>query len=299
LLIDIRQHIVTLVAVFLALAVGLVLGSAFVGGTSMEKHVSKMLEKEFGKLRKENEQKQERVDALTEEIRRHQEFESMVAPYLTEARLARRGVAIIQTGDYDDAVESTRRALESAGAVIHSVTSIHIADDDAEVRAARAVKAITGKTEEDDPINRVVSMLANCISTGGNASAVDIMESEKLISKSGDYTRPAEVIILVGGCKEKSSLLPSSIDSVVIARLKSNGVSTIVGVEPSIVGTSCIRTYQEEGISTVDDIDQPLGKVALVYAILGSTGDFGLRKSAERLVPKDMELDSWMKKYRR
>jgi hypothetical protein len=39
------------------------------------------------------------------------------------------------------------------------------------------------------------------------------------------------------------------------------------------------------GLSTVDDIDIPPGRIALVLTLAGRRGDFGFKKTAEAPVP--------------
>lgn len=58
-----------------------------------------------------------------------------------------------------------------------------------------------------------------------------------------------------------------------------------VGVEPSDADPSSISYFSENGLSTVDDIDLSSGKVAAVFALLGAEGNFGIKGSADRLLP--------------
>lgn len=297
-LINLRQHIITLVAVFLALAVGITMGTSFIGGASVERNISRLLEKEFSKLRVENQQQGSDIDDLSEQLHRHNDFEQSIVPQLLNGRLAKQSVAIIQTGDYPEATQYAKKALETAGAQVRSVTVLYVSDDATEFRAAKAVHKISGTQDIQDVTDRMLEIIANCVTYGQNTAALDVLESEKLISKSGDYTGRVTNVVLVGGSKEQVTILSHSIDAVLIDKLKADNVSTIVGAEPAEAVTSYVRAYHEEGISTVDDIDRPLGQVALVYALLGYSGDYGIKKTAERLVPKELGLKQWLKPSR-
>jgi hypothetical protein len=45
----------------------------------------------------------------------------------------------------------------------------------------------------------------------------------------------------------------------------------------------------DQGVTSVDCIDLIEGKTALVYALLGESGRFGVKDSAERLLPPPPE----------
>jgi Copper transport outer membrane protein, MctB len=58
-----------------------------------------------------------------------------------------------------------------------------------------------------------------------------------------------------------------------------------VGVEASDADPSSISFFDEHNLSTVDDIDLTSGKVATVFSLLGAEGNFGIKGSADRLLP--------------
>lgn len=55
-----------------------------------------------------------------------------------------------------------------------------------------------------------------------------------------------------------------------------------MGVEVSRVEQSAIPTFQRHRISTVDGIDEPIGRLALVLLLAGADpGDYGIRDTAD------------------
>ncbi len=58
-----------------------------------------------------------------------------------------------------------------------------------------------------------------------------------------------------------------------------------VGVEQSDADPSSISYFDDHGLSTVDDIELTSGKVASIFALLGAEGNFGIKGSADRLLP--------------
>ena len=58
-----------------------------------------------------------------------------------------------------------------------------------------------------------------------------------------------------------------------------------VGVETSTAEPSSISFFQANDLSSVDDVEMTAGKLALVFAMLGAEGSFGVKSSADRLLP--------------
>jgi len=62
----------------------------------------------------------------------------------------------------------------------------------------------------------------------------------------------------------------------------------IVGVESTTTEPSSIGFFQANELSSVDDVDTTAGQLALVYALGGSEGSFGVKGSADHLLPTDL-----------
>jgi hypothetical protein len=61
--------------------------------------------------------------------------------------------------------------------------------------------------------------------------------------------------------------------------------TTAVGAEATDTESSSISFFQSRDISSVDDLDLVAGRVALVFSLLGAEGSFGVKDSADRLLP--------------
>jgi len=73
-------------------------------------------------------------------------------------------------------------------------------------------------------------------------------------------------------------------DSGLIGGIAAVGIP-IVGVELSNAEPSQIPWYQSKDLSSVDDLDTTAGQAALVYALTGSHGSFGVKATADSLLP--------------
>ncbi len=58
-----------------------------------------------------------------------------------------------------------------------------------------------------------------------------------------------------------------------------------VGVEDSEAEPSSISFFASNDLSSVDDVDLVAGRLATVFALLGAEGSFGVKSSADRLLP--------------
>jgi hypothetical protein len=58
-----------------------------------------------------------------------------------------------------------------------------------------------------------------------------------------------------------------------------------VGVETSTDDTSNVPFFQSNDLASVDDVDLKAGQLAMVFAMLGADGSFGVKGSADQLLP--------------
>ena len=59
----------------------------------------------------------------------------------------------------------------------------------------------------------------------------------------------------------------------------------VVGVERTATDPSEVGWSGDRGLTSVDNVDQVAGKAALVFALNGSDGAFGVKSSADALLP--------------
>ena len=103
--------------------------------------------------------------------------------------------------------------------------------------------------------------------------------------KAGSFRRPADGVVVARTVKAQSGQTALFLSGLYSA-LADIDVPTI-GVEDSDVSESAVPTWSHAGLSTVDDIDTPAGRLALALLLSGSAiGNYGLNKSAgDGIVP--------------
>lgn len=284
-IIDIRYHIITLVAVFLMLGVGILIGTTMVGNETLIKQQDQLadrLEDQLNGLRMEALEVQERCDLLEEENSTLRLFSEKIVPFTVADRLTGARVAVFEVGG--PASDDLLNDLKSAGAVVEPVVTLM---DELDV-AGRQEKIAqdfgwSGKKPEELTA-QLAREIGSAVATGRNPAFIDYLVREGLVSVTGGYHTPVKSAVFIGGVQETESRRVSTVDLNLIDGLVSNGV-VVAAVEESTGSGRSIKEYQKRKISTVDNIDTPWGRVALVLALSGHPGSYGSKPTADQMLP--------------
>ncbi|MDO8683886.1 MAG: copper transporter [Armatimonadota bacterium] len=295
-MIDLRYHIYSLVAVFLSLALGILIGASIVApGATDSKGVNRSqsqiteLERSYDSLRKEIADKQETASALQVRLDQTEQVCRALFPSAVNGLLSYRNVAIIQTGGSDEAVAAARTALEQAGAKVNCSIRLNdkLVKDGDSVSEAAIEAGFNSDTDDSAKLNALLTVLTDSIVWAKSTDKLDILEKHNLVSVSGDMTHWNKTIVIVGGANSKPHNHARALDMPLIEALQNKGVEP-VGCEAYDVKISYIGAYAGKGISTVDCIDKAAGQIGLVYALTGEHGHFGAKKTADRLIPRTL-----------
>ena len=279
-----RYHAASLAAVFLALAVGILIGVGF--GSDIVSGTADDLE---NSLASDLDERQQQVDDLEADLESERAFSEAVTPAVVADRLRGREVAVIALGDLDGALAGEiRDAAELAGATLSEVAVVAAPPDTA--AAATAIREAGGPNEpRGAALERASKRLGRALIDGG--PSFDALRGAMLTRYSG---RPGDIdaIVLVRELPEELSPRDAA-DTERLERGLIEGMRSIadprglavVGVEQTTTEPSSIGFFTDNGAASVDNLDQLPGQVALVYALDGAVGTFGVKDSADSLVP--------------
>lgn len=285
--VDLRYHLVSLSAVFLALSVGMLIGGLFLQTTPQEtqQRLVRRIQEDLARITAES-------DRNRRDFERMEEAFKMLAPRLVKARLKARRVAVVQTGDDDRALADTLKALRNAGAEPVSVTVVTARwldlSDEQKQSIIRELRTL--KPNLPDDFTAVVKALANGVALFGYDQAVELLRREGLVRTSGDYTLPCRFVVLVGGSVLPDSPRPAEIDRPLIRQWQSVGIQ-VIAAERRDCATSHVPIYRETDIPSVDCIDTAMGQVILPFLFGAEPAAYGMKDSAEKVVP-DALLES-------
>lgn len=284
--INLRYHIASLVAVFLALGLGILIGFAAPWDQSLaesQQQLASRLESQIELQRKKNDSLKASINTLEMQNSIQSRFEKQVLPLLVKGRLKDKSIAIIDINGSSppaDLIET----LKSSGAAIQSVTLLGGLALDVKKEPEIMTTATT-----DREVNKYSPgcEIARSILTG-EAIACGVLD-EKSLKSTGQYGTRVTDVVLVGSGRQGSNRNLSSLDSDIINYFQSRNIR-VIGVEESMAQFSCMERYQEKKLTTVDNIDTVPGLVSLVYAIEGRPGSYGIKSSAKRMLP-DLESE--------
>ncbi len=278
-----RYHAASLAAVFLALAVGILIGAG-IGDTVLndtEESLRDSLENDLEEARSES-------DDLNADLAKQREFGNSVYPILVADRLPGVQVGVIALGDLPGPVsEDLDRALEPTGAKLRRVSVVRTPPDAeglAEELGARRFGAITSDPERLEALGR---RLGAQLARGGGGLVE--RTGDVLLSRSSGEGGGLDRVILVrplpGELDPAEAEQSKAFESGIVEGARRSGL-TVVAVERSDSDGSSVPFFKDRDVATVDAIDLDAGRVAMVFALLGASGDFGVKDTADRLLPE-------------
>jgi hypothetical protein len=303
--IDFRYHIVSLVAVFLALALGL-----FLGSTTLQSTVTHSLRQQANRVTQENHSLETERDQLKSEVAAQQSFATAVESYAVAGKLAGTSVAVVSApGVNNDARGRLITTLTNAGATVTADVRLQGGYLDssqdttwgqlaAQVAGTRPLPRTNGAGQAATELAHVLvnRPAAHITSARRIETVLSTFSAGKMLTLSGPApVRPAELAVLLvplGSAPDTSAIAVAQYDDLIaLARELRHSSSGVVVAGPTIDATAnggalaAIRADQAVSkiVSTVDSDDTAVGRVATVLALAaapgGTTGSFGIAQS--------------------
>jgi hypothetical protein len=319
--ISLRYHIVSLVAVFLALALGIVVGS-----TVLQEGTVSVLRATSERVRQESERNSRRNVFLEQEQARLQSFGATVLSELVQDRLKGRSVVLVDTDKVDSGMrDAVRKVLDDAGARVDG--QITFADDrlalatEADRTAlARLLAVEDGGTPEalrGELVNKLAARLATSTAlpqedarrasdmlTGLQDAdfLADLKLSQSLAAGNDPFPRQDSLFVLLGPAATATTAVAPDAFLVPLAdQVSTQTGGPVAGGEAAAVPeqTSWIRALRDNRavsrrVSGIDSVDTVYGQLALVEALEGSlqqlpAGQYGIKAGASGLLPERTE----------
>ncbi len=291
-LIDLRYHIVSLAAVFLALAVGILIGTSMVGTPSVEKHIRR-LRVDFDKVQKEDRRLQGENQDLRQKTRVLETGLRQVVPQMVRGRLAAKHVAVLSCGRMPDAslLREIKFLLTSAGAAVTSITTFqgNLLPENPSSRKILLDATGIEATDLERARRHMAARIVRETLLGRDPSLVRLLgQYSPGLLLDGDYSVAADAAVFLptasNDAEERALAEGTSIQARIADALREQGITTVV-CETQQSAVPLIPYFARYNLTTVDGVDTPLGKIALVYALAGKQGHYGTRPPAAQLLP--------------
>lgn len=314
-MIDFRYHIVSLISVFLALAVGIVLGAG-----PLRDFIADELTGQVEQLREEKEALRADLDSAQRDLEERSAFIAEAAPQLLDGALADRTVAIVElAGANPEVTDAVIARLEQAGAEIVgrvSVSPTWTAADQRPFRSGIAgnlaayldpAPAADATTEQQlgaalgqaltlrDPANPAEA------SEGANAM-YELLVSSELIAAVDEPSGPAYTTVVIAPPSPAADADLTEVNATYLElaqALAATGEGSVLAGSNTVPGdlVAAARADAEANaqVTTVDTVGNIVGQVnvplALAAAIEGSGGHFGFDGETTAVVPDPVTLD--------
>ncbi len=315
-MIDFRYHIVSLISVFLALAVGIILGAG-----PLQNAIGDQLTDQVAALRTERNDLREQLATADAKAADDARMIEAAGPQLVADSLAGRRVALVDVDGTDAARDKQLAAqFEAAGAAVVArvrLTSSWTDESDASVRKTVADGLAENQPDlaADASVERRLGQTLAIALTGAqpenpaarSSQAVDLegqLVRFELISVRAAQAQPAEAIVLVSGSAAKAAepaASPSATkpaDSAIDAEVELAVAAQAVAKAALVIGPTArsgdlISTIRNRNaadtISTVSGIEAEAGRISVPLALaarLGAVvGQYGFESSATDVLP--------------
>ncbi len=312
-MINFRYHVVSLTAVFLALAIGLIVGTAALNGP-----LSDQLSHNVSQLSRQNGQYRDQVNQLESEVSQREQFATEVAPALLAGRLAGRRVLVLSMQQSASYVDDMVADLNLAGAKVTAEVEI----EDSFVRPANKdtlldlastslaslnTTAISALPAESDGVQTSSALLADVLVD--HVPAVPEGAAQTILAAYSQYVtvkqptdkdapiEPAEAVVVLATppYSDENAAGENQETITMITQFAMAGTGAIVVGAPGNAGQGNVISAitgdaaLSKTVSTVDDVDTPQGRIAATLAmqerlVYKQTGHYGI--AASSLLPK-------------
>jgi Copper transport outer membrane protein, MctB len=313
--IDFRYHLVSLIAVFLAVALGIVIGTTQLNGPVLTN-----LQGQVTALQDDKRQLEDQTQVLQTELDDVGGFDEAIGPTLVQGTLAGRSVLLVVASPDVDAevVEGLTALIGSAGATVTGTIRLSETYGDAATTAA-VQTFLTGPgrptsvvlPESDDVGVQLASALAQVLMVPGAASPeagvqpspVDTatvlsgLEELDVLSRDTSSVSPADfAVVLTAGAVSGEDAEGRTAALVQLASaLDTEGSGAVVAGDPTAAAdgglVAAVRADQAvtTAVSTVDNVTTAAGRISTVLALAaegrGTSGEYGVGEDTQPVPP--------------
>jgi len=276
---DLRYHVASLTAVFLALVIGILVGVGMSGRGFVTDAERDNFNDRLAALDEQLQEEELVVEDLELRQESAQEFVESAYPVLVEGRLEGQNVAVLVIGSYDDTLNDVREAVRRADGALVRVRAVTVPIPTEEIQSALRSDAEPGEFVGEEELDDLGRELGSELVEGGETPLWDLLTPDLVGRREGSPEVEVDAVVVIREAdpqqRETARFLAG------LYRGIAGAGAPAVGVERSRVLQSAIPVFAQAGLSTVDGIDTPLGALALILLLAGpERGDYGVRDTA-------------------
>lgn len=263
--INMKYYIVTICAIFIALGVGILVGFNLNYDQALSKQQSEVLESfntEFESLKVKNKNLHSQIEDLNGELDTIKEFVDKNIDALTQDVLTDKNTGIILTSENNDYSEIVEDLIKKANGTVSF--NIIVKDNINKEDKLSEISMSLNKTFESS--SDVINYIVECLNSAKNYDQLYALENLGVIKinnldekKYQDY----DSVVLLGELTGKDAKIKfDQKEKIILNKLKENN-KYLVAANQSKSDNTILKLYSENNISTIDNINEGIGKVSL------------------------------------
>jgi len=308
--IDFRYHLVSLIAVFLAVALGIVIGT-----TALNEPILADIKNQVSALETDKRSLEDRTQSLQAQLDTSDAFDEAVAPALVDGALAGKSVLLVVTneGVAPETVDQLTSLIGDAGGTVSGTLTLKPEYSDPS-SAAGLQSYVTGSglpagvelPPVDDAGQLVASLLAQVLmippdgTTPGGADVSSVMaglSALDVLTPEGDAIAPADyaVVLTAGAFSGEDAAERNGTVAELVSALDAAGSGAVVAgdaestAENGLVGVIRADPTLSAAVSTVDNSATAAGRISTVLALGreadGTSGKYGTGEDTQPVPP--------------
>jgi hypothetical protein len=249
----------------------------------------KRLEDRYTQVRSDNAKWQKQAHLLEQRTKQLEQVSAAVGGHYVQDRLPGQKVAILQLEQAD--LAPLKSTLELAG--VNVISTVQLTSQTplfdpkgwpAELNGTLGEsEGETSKTSKSRMQN-IADRLVQEFYFQQAGPVVNYLQTISALTVSGTQGIKPDHVIVVGGARQQTMQRMLLFDTPLLKAINKHDLHVVVA-ETTTTQHSGIRFYRDLGISTVDNLDQVAGRIALIDLLGGAEGHFGTKKTAQALLP--------------
>jgi len=279
---DLRYHVASLTAVFVALVIGILVGVAISSRTNFDR---KLLEQQKADLQRELDNQTALANQLAESQRAAIALSQTSYPLVMADRLKGKRIGIVFVGPLDPRVRNLiQRALDEADAVSSPrMRVLKVPVDTAALAAPITGRPALSRIADPTKPEAIGHELGLELVNGGKMPLWNALAGQLIAEQGGNVKLPLDGVVLVRTAEPQQGPTARFLRGLYAGL---GAAATLVGGEQSGQANSALSMFRRNGISSVDDLELPVGRLALAALLAGAQpGHYGLAPQDTAVLP--------------
>lgn len=286
--INMKYYIVSIGAIFISLGIGILVGYNLNYDQELSKQQASVisdLDKKFDSLKVTNDNLEKSLADLSDDYDEAITFINDNINSLVGERLTDKNIGIISTNQENDYTQEIDDIITTANGKVafDIILNNNIFNE-------KKIEEVADKLNIDIKSTKDIMIYIEQALSENNASErlkkLEDLDMIKINSLNENYQSYDSVVIAGGNNGKSDEGQYENIDKILIETLKDKE-KNIVGVQQSNTKFSYVDLYSNDKVTTIDNVDEGIGKLSLVMVLQDSSiaGKFGKLEGSDSIIP--------------